>query len=217
MRGPPLRRSMRTRRYEAVLFDLGGVLVRLRGPGYLMALTKIEREEDFWPRWLRCPWVRRFERGGCSPEEFATGFVAEWGLPVSPAAFLEALKLFPEGLYEGAAELVAEVRQRVKVGCFSNSNELNWDLMGNGWGLGEMFDWVFLSHLIGRVKPDKEAFDHVVEALGSPPEQVVFVDDNLENVESAQKVGLTAVRARGPGEARSALVHLGVLKGGQAK
>jgi HAD superfamily hydrolase (TIGR01509 family) len=202
---------MKPSRYEAVLFDLGGVLVRLRGPGYLMALTKIESEEEFWPRWLRCPWVRRFERGQCRPEEFAAGFVAEWGLPVSPAAFLEAFKLFPERLYEGAAEVVAEVRQHANVGCFSNSNELNWDLMGRSWGLGEMFDWVFLSHLIGQVKPDKEAFGYVADALGLPPARVLFIDDNPENIEGAKAAGFAAQQANGPAEARSALLRLGVL------
>ncbi|MGH9065956.1 MAG: hypothetical protein ACRD0J_00290, partial [Acidimicrobiales bacterium] len=48
--------------YDWVLFDLGGVLVRLGGDGSLEALCGL-RGEAFWARWLTCPWVRDFERG----------------------------------------------------------------------------------------------------------------------------------------------------------
>lgn len=202
---------MRDCPYDVVLFDLGGVLVRLRGPAFLLELTGMASEEDFWRRWLSCEWVRSFERGGCSAAEFSAGLVAEWGLGVSAEEFLEAFHNFPEGLYEGAAELVAEVRQRAKVGCLSNSNPPNWELMEQGWGLGAMFDFVFVSHLMGRVKPDREVFDHVVATLGLPAQRIIFLDDNLENVEGARNAGLVARQVKAPQEARSALVSLGVL------
>ena len=196
-----------------MLFDLGGVLVRLGGVKAVQQLAGMQSEAEVWARWLSCPWVRLFERGLCSAEEFASGMVKEWGLSVSPASFLDNVRLFPEALYEGAAELVATTRRHTRVGCLSNSNTLHWSFMTAEWDLGNMFDATFLSHQIGRIKPDREIFDYVVESLAIPAARIVFLDDNKVNVEGARAVGLTALRVRGSDEARRALVQLGVLAG----
>ena len=60
---------------EVVLFDLGGVLVELGGVPVLREWAQIESDQDVWARWLRCPWVRRYERGQCTRDEFANGLV----------------------------------------------------------------------------------------------------------------------------------------------
>lgn len=75
-----------------VLFDLGGVLVDVSGVRAMRSLTGITNAEELWQRWLACPWVRRFESGACSETAFADGLVAEWGLPVSPAVFLDGFR-----------------------------------------------------------------------------------------------------------------------------
>jgi HAD superfamily hydrolase (TIGR01509 family) len=173
-------------------------------------LAHLDSDEDFWARWLSCQWVRDFESGRCSAEDFSSGVVSEWGLAVTAEQFLEAFRSFPEGLYEGALELVEEVRQRVKVGCLSNSNPPNWALMRQ-WGLDGVLDVAFLSHEIGHVKPDRAIFDYAVEALGVPAHRVVFIDDNRQNVEGARAAGMEAVQALGTAGARHALADLGVL------
>jgi hypothetical protein len=73
---------------DVVLFDLGGVLVDFGGVAPMKELARIEDDDELWRRWLTCPWVRTFERGGCSPEDFAAGVVREWDLPVAPEDFL---------------------------------------------------------------------------------------------------------------------------------
>ena len=47
---------------DAVLFDMGGVIVRLRPIDELLAGDAMTAEE-FWPKWLASPAVRAFERG----------------------------------------------------------------------------------------------------------------------------------------------------------
>lgn len=197
---------------RVVLFDLGGVLVRLGGLGTLRDLAGLESEDEVWHRWLSCEWVRRFERGRCTAEEFAMGVVAEWQLSTTPELFIEQFRRWPEGLYDGAMELVETVRQRCRVGCLSNSNELHWADQSTRLGLLSVFDVTFLSHALDLVKPDRELFEHVVSALDVEAESVVFVDDNEVNVASARSVGMTAVRVRGVEEATAALVNLGVLE-----
>lgn len=198
-------------RFEYVLFDLGGVIVELGGVGSMMDLAGIGSDDEVWRRWLSCPWVRKFERGWCSIDEFAAGMVDEWALPVEPDEFLALFSAWPRGVFDGAEELVNAVRERVSVGCLSNTNEVHWNDQRDRWGLGAMFDVHFLSHELGLVKPDRELFEHVTGALEVAPDQVLFLDDNTINVDGARAAGLVASHVRGVDQARAALASHGVL------
>ena len=95
---------------ELVLFDLGGVLVKLGSTDAMQGLASTGSEEEWWDRWLACPWVRSFQRGQCQPEEFAAGVVSDLALAISPAELLQRFRCWPEALFDGAVELVNTVR-----------------------------------------------------------------------------------------------------------
>jgi putative hydrolase of the HAD superfamily len=196
---------------EVVLFDLGGVLIRLKGVPVMAQLASLDTDEEVWAKWLSCRWVREYERGRCSSEDFAAGLVADWGLTLPPGEFLDQFRAWPDGLLDGAEELVAETRARARVGCLSNMNALHWHEQFARWDLVRMFDWSFLSFELGLIKPDIEVFEHVAETLPVTPDRVLFLDDNLINVEAARSVGFQSAHTRGVGEARAALVDAGVL------
>ena len=196
---------------EMVLFDLGGVLLQLQGVPSMRELSGISSDDELWNRWLGCPWVRRFESGAYSDADFARGVVDDWGLSISPSAFLQEFRTWPSGPLPGAEALLTEVMARVPVGCFSNTNALHWNEHLAGWPLVQLLETRFLSFEIGLLKPDRQAFDYVADKVGPPPGQVLFLDDNLANVEGAIAAGFSAVRVAGVPEARQALVASGVL------
>ena len=72
------------------------------------------------------------------------------------------------------------------------------------------------SHLIGKIKPDAEAFQHVSEALACEPQEVLFLDDNSLNVIAANAVGMKALLVQGVLEAERALVDSRILTGLQS-
>jgi putative hydrolase of the HAD superfamily len=150
---------------DVVLFDLGGVLVDFGGVEPMKALAGIDSDEELWRRWLACPWVRRFERGHCVAGEFAAGMVDEWRLTIGPDEFLAGFRAWPGRVFPGAEQLVAETRRVVPVGCLSNTNALHWDEYGPRW---RDFDFQFLAFELGAVKPDREIFDRVADAVGAP-------------------------------------------------
>jgi FMN phosphatase YigB (HAD superfamily) len=199
---------------EFVLFDLGGVLIRVGGVGPMRKLSGIGSDEELWARWLTCPWVRRLEAGQCGAAEFAAGVVAEWELPVSPEEFLSVFAGWLGGPYPGAVELVAQVKAAgdgVRVGCLSNTNAVQWEAHFEGTPLVNAFEFRFLSFQLGMVKPDREIFDAVADGLPTPRHRVLFLDDNAVNVHAAVEAGFVARRAQGPEAARAALVEVGVL------
>jgi putative hydrolase of the HAD superfamily len=56
------------------------------------------------------------------------------------------------------------------------------------------FDHVTLSYEIRAVKPDPAAYEHCLEGLGTPPEQTLFLDDRIGNVQGAELLGIHAIQ-----------------------
>jgi glucose-1-phosphatase len=196
---------------DVVLFDLGGVLIDFGGVEPMKELSGIVEDAELWARWLTCRWVRSFERGECTADEFAAGMVDDWTLPLDPRAFLAEFESWPGGTLPGADELVAEVRGRLPVGCLSNTNALHWDRQFSQWPILDAFDFRFLSFEVGIVKPDRELFDRVAARLGVPADRVLFLDDNVINVDGAVAAGFQSRAVKGVDEARRALFDAGVL------
>ncbi len=71
------------------------------------------------------------------------------------------------------------------------------------------FDAVVISCEVGLAKPDPRIFRLCLERLGLPPHETLFVDDRLDNVEAAARVGLRTLQFEG----RDALDRLRALIG----
>ena len=199
-------------RIDVVLFDIGGVLANFAGLAMLRQLAGIPSELDAATRWLTSPWVRRFESGQCSDEEFAIGVIAELGLPfATPDEFLQRFVSWLSDPYDGAEQMIRDTSEHALVGCLSNTNALQWRRIISHWPLTPLFEHRFLSFELGAVKPDREIYDLVTNRLPVPPDRVLFIDDNPLNVEGALAAGLRAEQALGVAEARAVLARHALL------
>jgi putative hydrolase of the HAD superfamily len=180
-------------RIDAILFDLGGVLIELAGVERMLAWSPaLGSTDELWRRWLASPAVRGYETGRTDRGTFADAIVAEFGLPVESDAFLAEFAWWPRTLHPGAGGLLAALAPRYTLASLSNTNELHWERFERDWSLPSMFHHNFPSYAVGKLKPDADYFEHVIEALGVEPQHAVFVDDNRINVEAARAVGLNA-------------------------
>ncbi len=199
-------------RIRLVLFDLGGVLVELAGlPTPLQRLTDHLPPNEIWDRWLTSPAVKAFETGQIEPQAFAARLIEEMGLCMGPDELLEELLLWPKGLFPGAFELVQSIPSQYERAILSNCNALHWPRLVDDTGLGSIIGLRFASHLMGKVKPDKEAFQHVLDATRFAPSEILFLDDNRSNVDAATELGINACQVRGIAETKQALVQAGIL------
>ena len=197
---------------QVVLFDLGGVLVELRGvPTMLAWLGHRVSLEELWALWLASPAVRRFETGRSTPAEFSAQIIRELSLPVSKEEFMANFQSWLVGLLPGALDVVRSVPSRFTRATLSNNSELHWRRLMTEFDIEKAFHHHFASHLTGKIKPDRDAYQNVLETLGCKAESVFFLHDSTLNVEAASQVGMHAVQVRGPEEARRALVNAGIL------
>lgn len=196
---------------EVILFDLGGVLVELSGVDQMLGWSAaVGSTDELWQRWLSSEAVRRFETGVIDTDEFAHGVVHEFQLRVGASEFLTAFNRWPRALLPGARELLAELAPHYRLASVSNTNALHWDRFMAEWSLDRAFHFNFPSHRVGKLKPDHDYFQHVLDVVGVPPTRALFMDDNAINVDAAAALGLQAHRAIGVDGARAVCAALGL-------
>ncbi|GAA4081107.1 HAD family hydrolase [Nonomuraea soli] len=107
---------------------------------------------------------------------------------------------------EGTLAILRELQERgTSVGLLSNAPASTAD----GW---DRLPWIaaierrFYSGRLGMVKPDLEIFEHVAAELGT--KDIVFIDDRADNVEGANRAGLTGVLFTGADQLRE---HLSLM------
>ena len=183
--------------HAVILLDLGGVLWDIGGGERFLGRlgSRLSRAEEL-EFWSRSGWLERLDTGQCTPYEFASSLIAELELSALPERVLEELANIDRGLFPGAMELLDSLRGRYLRACLSNNNQLHWARL-RATGIESGFERCYLSHEIGLRKPDPRAFQHGVEDLGVPAEQILFLDDRAEHVAAAATLGLDAHRAVG--------------------
>jgi HAD superfamily hydrolase (TIGR01509 family) len=200
------------RRFEVVLFDLGGVLIELTGTARMVEWTSGTMTADqLLRRWLSSPAVRQFETGRSTPAEFAAAVIGEFNLPVGPEQFLKEFTSWTAKLCPGAIALLQNLSGSTILGSLPNTNELHWERLCRELRLPEYFQHNFPSHRTGFIKPDREAFQNVVDSLRCPAHRILFFDDNALNVAGAATAGMVAHKVCGVSETEEKLRQLGFL------
>lgn len=199
---------------DAVLFDLGRVVLDIDFSKTLACWAGHAGRDprEFLGRFSsRDEFYLRHETGEISDAEFFAGLRAWLGIGISDAQFLEGWNAIFAGEMPGIAEQLARAARHLPLYAFSNTNAAHVEHFSAAYGdlLGH-FRELFLSSTIGLRKPDAEAFDHVVKAIGVPAERIVFFDDLAENIEGARARGLLAVHVTSPGDVAAALSALGI-------
>jgi glucose-1-phosphatase len=188
------------------------VLVQLSGVETMMVwLGGRVSTEEMWRMWLQSKPVREFETGRIGVDEFAAGVIRDFRLPVNAQQFIASFTDWPTDLYPGTLEMLATIPPSLERAVLSNSNSLHWNRVTIDMKLGAAFEHQFVSHLTGRIKPDRDAFEQVVDSLGVTAEQVLFLDDNMLNIDAARRFGMHAVRVQGIDETKRLLLKLGMI------
>lgn len=72
------------------------------------------------------------------------------------------------------------------------------------------FKYIAISGHLKMVKPDPEIYHHLLERIGLPAENCLFIDDSAKNIEAAERLGIKAVHFRNDGSALAQARALGL-------
>ncbi|MBR6949929.1 MAG: HAD-IA family hydrolase [Bacilli bacterium] len=98
--------------------------------------------------------------------------------------------------YKDVRDYEISLKDRCSIGILSNLLIIDKDRLNRQVGL-ENYDYVFLSYAFSLRKPDIRIYEKVQEKLPFKKENILFIDDNIKNVEAAKAFGWNAEVAKG--------------------
>lgn len=109
-------------------------------------------------------------------------------------------------LVPGVKECLVGLKDQLELAMLTNFGEA-FDELNASWKLEDIFDKekIFISGKIGFLKPDPQAFLHVVKELNRKPNEIIFIDDRQENVDAAREVGMSGIHFKTPNQFKNEL------------
>ena len=198
---------------KAVIFDVGGVLIR----------TESHEGRRQWERrlgladWGSDEIVFNSEMGQKAQRgEIETADLWQWiGQHFS---FDEpTLQAFQTGFWAGDVldeALIAFIRQlrpKYQTAVISNATDALRHTLTHNYPIADAFDLIVVSAEEKVMKPDAAIYERTLARLGRQPEEAVFVDDFAHNIEAAQQLGMATIHFRPGTNVPQQLARLGVV------
>ena len=200
---------------KAVIWDLGGVLLRTADLSSRQALA----DRLGKPRHE----LENLVFSGDSGDRAQLGEISadeHWenirrALALDAAGIDEFRRQFWEGdqLDVELIDHIRSLRGRYKTGLLSNAFSDLRQVVTSLLNFSDAFDDMLISAELHLMKPDPRIYQHALQRLGVAPEEAVFIDDMLRNVEGARSQGMNAIHFRQRAQALAELE--GLLKGGE--
>jgi HAD superfamily hydrolase (TIGR01509 family) len=189
---------MTQQRIQLIVFDLGGVLVRI-ARSWQEVFTRAGLEDCF----------EAFDDSQAAEAKmqpakdlYETGQISDAAMlehvwarakhcsQAQISAVLDAWLVEPYAGIEGLLEHV--IGSGVKTACLSNTNERHWHTMMHTdarYAPLRCLDYRIASHLIAVAKPNPGAFEAAEHQTGIDAESIVFFDDDESNCQAARGRG----------------------------
>ncbi|MBS1782558.1 MAG: HAD family phosphatase [Bacteroidetes bacterium] len=184
-----------------ILFDLGGVLINLDYNRTEQAFVNlgIKNFGEVFSQLKQTSLFDDLETGKITAATFFDELRILSGTNLSDDqitfAWNEMLLDFPVR----RLEILQQLRLHYDLVLISNTNEIHETAFNkiikqaHGVSLASFFDRYYLSHKIGLRKPDPIVFQRILKDCGFDAKHTLFIDDNAQNVEAAQSVGIQSI------------------------
>ena len=200
-------RPFKDKNIDAIIFDLGGVILNLNVRNSIDAFIKLgfSNVEEEMGRILN----RRSEENPGIFHLYETGLITSTQFRAGIRKYIDKnlddrdidrawtamlLDLPPENL-----SLMEKLSKSFRIFLLSNTNAIHIEnlhaISENNHGfssLVKLFEKAYYSHEVKMRKPDVGIFHYVIKDAGLNAESTLFIDDSLINVQGAQKAGLHA-------------------------
>ncbi len=186
-------------RIRNIIFDLGGVLLDIDVQQTLDAFTDLGLNDKIIMEIYNRPvnFLYDFEKGLITVNEFRDSLRKLTSRNISDEEIDVAWNAMILGFQEEKIKLLIPTKEKYKTILLSNTNELHLPYYSNrlteqfpGTNLDDLFETTYYSHLVKERKPDPEIYNYVLEDSQLNPEETLFIDDMLPNIEMAQTFGI---------------------------
>lgn len=183
---------------KAIVFDLGGVLVKNNPKIPFPFITTKEK----WDLGLQGKikedilWSDFANKHDSSSKELQTIKRQLWKNKIPDT---EVCQLLPH------------LHKNYKLAVVSNTLPSTFHYRMEKYHLGEYFDVQICSAEVGVRKPDPKIFQMALQKLGTLPQETVVIDDNAENIKTTHSLGIHPILYKDAGQLKQDLKKLSVL------
>jgi putative hydrolase of the HAD superfamily len=114
-------------------------------------------------------------------------------------------------LVPGIREALSKLKTSHRLAVLSNTSSGRPRQHLKELDLEHYFENFFFSVETGHVKPDKQAYLHACESMGLKPEECIYIDDKLENIEGAKASGMAGIHYDGSKDIKRMLEEKGII------
>jgi len=187
---------MINRKYSAIVFDLGQVLVFFDYTIFINAVNKhkVGLGEEFVRKYNENYHIHRdFECGKISEMDFINQMLQWLDYKITAEQFIKYWSsIF--SLNNKVVDLLPILKKKYRLYLLSNTNSIHQKFGYQHYDFLKMFDKLFLSHEVGFIKPESEIYRAVEHVSGFPSGQHIFIDDILEYVNAAKDIGWDGIQ-----------------------
>jgi len=185
---------------QAIVFDLGGVLIDLDFEGCVRAFREIlgyERITELLDLSHQKGIYGEMEAGRVTADEFRAEILRESRPGCVPADVDRAMAGLLTGMDPAKVPLLERLARDYALYGLTNNNEISVKRMHdiyeeNGLDWQHVFRKEFISCRMKLLKPSREIFDAAAAEIGLPTEEILFIDDSQRNVDGAVAAGWKA-------------------------
>lgn len=179
---------------KAIVFDWGGVMIDNPAEemiNYCSKILKVDRNK------LKKSIVKhgvRFQKGSFTEQDFWKNVCKDLkiNIPKSESLWKDTVKeTFIRRDY--IFDLIEKIKKKgYKLGFLSNTElpARNYFFENN---YNKEFDVIIFSCVEGLLKPDKKIYEILLEKLDLEANEIIFIDDLLNNIEGANKIGIQGI------------------------
>ena len=184
---------------RAVLFDLGGVILRTeyQAPRQHLAEEFGMDYEDIDKIVFSGNSAARASVGEITEEEHWRNVMKILKKPTAEYERIRADFFAGDVIDHTILNFLRSIKPQVKVGLISNA----WSGLRSyieREKFDDVFDHMTISAEVGAMKPSARIFEFALEQLQVKAKEAVFVDDVLENIEACEKLGMKGIHFKDP-------------------
>lgn len=186
-----------------IIFDWGGVITNIDFHRTIDAFKKygIDDYEKYYCKEYQAPLFQDHEVGKITPAEFRVKLRKIIPVEITDDQLDKAWFAMLLDTPKRNLELLAQLKDKYSIFLLSNTNAIHvamYDEIFNSkynlkGGFRYLFEKAYYSHEIGMRKPHKEIFEFVINDSGLDPSETVFIDDSIQNINTAKKLGMQTI------------------------
>ncbi len=183
------------------IFDLGNVIVDIDFNRVLGAWSDFSRVPlaTLKQNFTMGEAFHQHERGEITDQAFAEALCLEMDLPLSYEQFSAGWQTVFVALRPDVIAIMQKLREQGhRVVVLSNTNRLHTTFWPDEYPeIRAAADHIYLSQDMGMRKPEARIYQAVLQAEGFSAADAVFFDDNADNIEGANQLGIVSILVTG--------------------